>query len=131
MVVNSAWDVQYNSKHYRCSRDVNDLAYKVDTLEGINFEFMPTTKGLHVLDCSSYFQPGNKNHGYIFRNNITNNNTKGGFNMMRKELDDQFHNNTGDRKDMTNIIPDDGIDTIEKSEKRFSVKDRKKAHRTR
>ena len=53
MVVNSGWDVQYNSKHYRGLRDINDLAYKVETSEGIKFEFMPTKKGLHVLDCSS------------------------------------------------------------------------------
>ena len=44
MVVNSGWDVQYNSKHYRRSRDVNDLAYKVETSEGIKFEFMQTKK---------------------------------------------------------------------------------------
>ena len=117
MVVNSGWDVQYNSKHYRRSRDVNDLAYKVETSEGIKFEFMPMKKGLHVLDCSSYFQPGNKNHGYVFGKNITNNNTKGGLNMMGKQLDDKCHKDTGDGKDITNIIPVDGIDTIEKSEK--------------
>ena len=51
--------------------------------------------------------------------------------MMGKQLDDQCHNNTGAGKDIPNIIPVDGIDTIDKSEKRFSVKDRKKAHRTR
>ena len=80
---------------------------------------MLTTKGLHVLDCSSYFQPGNKNHGYVFRKNITNNNTKKGLNMMGKQLYDQCYNNTGDRKDITNIIPDDGIDTIEKVKKYY------------
>ena len=53
MVVNSVWDVQFNLKHYRFSSDVNDLAYKVETSEGIKFEFMPTKKGLHELDCSS------------------------------------------------------------------------------
>ena len=78
---------------------------------------MPTTKGLHVLDCSSYFQPGNKNHRYVFGKNITNNNTKGGLNMMGKQLDDKCHNNKGNGKDITNIIPDNEIDTIEKSEK--------------
>ena len=92
---------------------------------------MPTKKVLHVLDCSSYLQPGNKNHGYVFVKNMTNKNTKGGLNMMGKQLDDQCHYNTGEGKDIINIIPDDGIDTIEKSEKRFSVKYRKKAHRTR
>ena len=92
---------------------------------------MPTKKGFHVLYCSSYYQPGNKNHWYVFGNNITNNNTKGGLNIMGKQIDDQCHNNTDDGKDVTNIIPDDGIDTIKKSEKIFSVKDKKKAHRTR
>ena len=53
MVVNSGWDVQYNSKIYQRSRDINDLAYKVETSEGIKFEFIPTKIGLHVLDCSS------------------------------------------------------------------------------
>ena len=51
--------------------------------------------------------------------------------MIGKQLDNQCYNNTGDGKDITNIIPDDGIDTIEKSERVFSMKDRKKAHRTR
>ena len=31
MVVNSGWDVQYNWTRYQRSRDVNDLAYKVET----------------------------------------------------------------------------------------------------
>ena len=53
MFGNSGWDVQYNLKHYQRSRYVNDLAYKVETLEGIKFEFIPTKIGLHVLDCSS------------------------------------------------------------------------------
>ena len=44
MVVNSGWDVQYNSKHYRHSRDVNDLAYKVETSEGIKFDLCPQKK---------------------------------------------------------------------------------------
>ena len=56
-------------------------------------------------------------HGYVFGKNITNNNTKGGLNIMGKQLDDQCHNNTGDGKDITNIIPVDGIDTIKKVKK--------------
>ena len=35
--------------------------------------------------------------------------------MMGKQLYDQCLNNTDDRKDITNIIPDDEIDTIEKN----------------
>ena len=54
MVVNSGWDVDYSTKSYRKSSNIQDLKYDCVTSEGVNVTFTPNKQGLHVLECRKY-----------------------------------------------------------------------------
>jgi hypothetical protein len=117
MVVNSGWDVEYSSTTYKKTQNVNDLAYKCVTSDGVELAFPPNKDGLHVLDCSKYFGIGKQ--GYVFGTSIVDNKTNNGLAMC--------HNVTG----VTINNVDDAIDTIEKSKKNFSKRDQVRANRVR
>jgi len=108
MVVNSGWDVDYSSKLYRKTLNVNDLTFNCTTNEGIQVSFSSTPDGLHTMDCSSYFGVDHK--GHLFCTSIIDNNTNHGLSMC--------YNITG--VPITNVK--DAIDTVEKSKQNFSKK---------
>jgi hypothetical protein len=45
MVVNSSWDVEYSSKLYRTTLNVNDLKFDCTTSEGVKVSFSSTPDG--------------------------------------------------------------------------------------
>jgi hypothetical protein len=115
MVVNSNWDVEYNSKLYKNTLNINDLKFNCTTSEGVKVSFSSTPDGLHVMDCASYFGVGRQ--GHVFGTSIIDNNTNSGLSMC--------HNITG----VTKVK--DAIDTVEKSKQNFSKKDQLRADRVR
>ena len=117
MVVNSNWDVEYSSRSYKKSLNVNDLRFDCTTSEGIKVSFSSTSDGLHVLDCTRYFGVGRQ--GHVFGKSIIDNNTNNGLSMC--------HNITGVLKNKVA----DAIDTVEKSKQNFSKKDQLRANRVR
>ena len=57
-MVNRWWGVDYSTKSYRKSGNIQDLKYDCVTSEGVNVTFTPNKKYLHVLDCRKYFGLG-------------------------------------------------------------------------
>jgi hypothetical protein len=86
LVVNSGWDIDYSSKRYRKTGNIDDLKYDCVTAEGVHVSFLPNKDGLHILDCSKYFGVGKQ--GYVFGKSIIDNNTQNGHAMC--------HNITGE-----------------------------------
>lgn len=74
-------------------------SYKYMTSEGRKSNFLATPEGLHVIDCSKYFDKGK--NGCVFCTKITD-----------------YNNNFGNFE---------GIDTIKESKKGFMERDEKKA----
>ena len=77
IVVHSGWDVDYSTKLYRKSGNMQDLKYDCVTSEGVNVTFTPNKQGLHVLDCRKYF--GSRKSGCVFGETIIDNDTNNGF----------------------------------------------------
>ena len=117
MVVNSKWDIDYNSKLYKKTGNTRDLKYNCVTAEGIELSFSPNKDGLHILDCSNYFGVGKQ--GYVFGKTIIDNETNNGTAMC--------HNITG----VPETDVSDAIDTIKKSKQNFSTRDQQRANRVR
>ena len=57
-MVNSGWDIEYNTKAYRQSGDVWDLKYNCVTSEGMKVTFVPNRKGLHIMEYHNYLSVG-------------------------------------------------------------------------
>ena len=132
MVVYSMWDICYSTRTYRRTGDVRDLSYNCTTSEGVEIKFTPTIKGLHVFDASSYFQPGTGNGGFVFGEKIIDNGTSGGLNMMNTKI----HGNTSFIEtchvgEGTSENVEDAIETIAKSEDKFSTRDVLRARKLR
>ena len=111
----SKWRVKFDSDSYYRTGNRKDLCYDCTTGEGVKLQFLPTEKGLHVLDCTKYYGLGKPN--FVFGDKVTDNNTDGGSEMCQMNL-----------TELDNV---DGIDTIEKSEARFSKRDIHRAKRAR
>ena len=111
----SKWRVKFDSDSYYRTGNRKDLCYDCTTGEGVKLQFLPTEKGLHVLDCTKYYGLGKPN--FVFGDKVTDNNTDGGSEMCQMNL-----------TELDNV---DGIDTIEKSEARFSRRDIHRAKRAR
>ena len=111
----SKWRVKFDSAMYYRTGNRMDLCYHCTTGEGVEVEFTPTAKGLHVLDCTKFYGLDRPNR--VFGQHVTDNGTKGGDAMCQANIPEL--DNT------------DGIDTIEKSEARFSTRDMKRAKRMR
>ena len=79
MVVNSGWDVNYSTKLYRKSGNMQDLKYDCITSEGVNVTFTPNKQGLYVLGCRKYF--GLRKSGCVFRETIIDNDTNNGLSI--------------------------------------------------
>ena len=125
MVVNSGWDIEYSTKEFRKTNNLSSLKYECVTAEGVKCTFSPNKEGLHVLDCTKYFGIGKD--GYIFGNNITNNNVDNGNDMFRS-----IHGTIENAAAFVSIDNvDDVIDTSSKSKNNFSKRDQSKATRVR
>ena len=79
MVVNSECDVDYSTKSYSKSGNIQDLKYDCVTSEGVNVTFTPNKQGLHVLDCREYFGLGKSR--CVFGRNIIDNDTNNELSM--------------------------------------------------
>ena len=79
MVVHSGWDVDYSTKLYRKSGNIQDLKYDCVTSNGVNVTFTPNKQGLHVFDCRKYFSLGQS--GCVFGETIIDNDTNNGLFM--------------------------------------------------
>ena len=66
-VADNGFEVDYSSQPDENSD--RNLAYHIETSEDRTLQFSPNSKGLHCLDCSSYFGAGKK--GFVFGNKIT------------------------------------------------------------
>ena len=114
MVVNSDWNIEYNTKTYRQSGDVQDLKYTCITSEGVKVTFKLNKEGLHIMDYCHYFEVGKS--GCIFLKIIIDNNTSSGLSVC--------HNITS-----TFLDDDVAIETVEKSKKNFIKRDQLRASR--
>ena len=117
LVIDSKWKMYYSSDRYYQTNNVLDLSYRGMTSEGRKVTFVPTTEGLHMMDCSEYFEEGKS--GCVFSTKITNNNTNFGENMGMCNTSVGKLNNY------------DGIDTIEASKRHFIARNQKQASRVR
>ena len=105
MITRSSWDIEYSTKKFRVTGNPADLAKEYTTKEQRMVRFLPTVQGLHVMDCSKFFEKGLSKD--IFGRGIFDNKTEGGNAMAHALYDHQKLNNS------------DGIDTIAKSRDRF------------
>jgi len=74
MVTQSKWRISYNSDRFHETGNETDLAEHVVTPEGKEFDFVPNRRGLHVFDCSKYFEVGR--NGCVFGNLTPDNGMK-------------------------------------------------------
>ena len=94
MTVHSKWDITHTTKDYRKIGHLEDLYQKVVTSKGIQCEFTPISKGLHVL------QVNDNTDGCFFRRSILDNTTDFGIAICNtilsesmEEEDDLITNN--------------------------------------
>ena len=65
-VTDNGFEVDYSS-HPDENRN-RDLVYRIETSEGRKLRFSPNSKGLHSLNCLTYFGAGKK--GFVFGNKV-------------------------------------------------------------
>ena len=107
VITQSKWRVRFDSDLYYRTGNRKDLCYNCTTGEGVKLQFTPNEKGLHVLECADYFGLDRPNCVFGSKDVVGT-------------------------MDMCHVLNnDDGIDTIAKSESRFSDRDIKRAERTR
>jgi len=109
MVTQSKWRVSYNSARYHETGNEGDLSEHVVTPEGSEFDLAPNRRGLHVLDCTKYFEVGR--NGCVFGNLIPDDGMK------------NINANT--------YLSGEAIDTIQGSKKNYSIRDQRRAERAR
>ena len=116
MITRSKWKIRFSSDLFYKTGNVKDLTYDCVTSEGLKVQFVPSDQGLHVKNCSEYF--GLDKSGCVFGTEITDNGTQGGESMSYASGINKINISTG-------------IDTVEQSKARFSVRDQERANAVR